>query len=140
LVRAPADPPPPIEAAADEPPIVAVHAAAPGSEAPPLIVRPTGVGVVEGLSGPAKGITARVTEVVVIGRGLQCDIRVAGDSKVSSRHCRVELRPEGFFLVDVGSSNGTVVNGARVTEVPLTGGETIMLGRSLLRFRIEGAG
>ena len=61
---------------------------------------------------------------------------IPGDSRLSPVHCKVVRVADGLKLVDEGSANGTVVNGARITEIALKGGEVIMVGRTVLRFRI----
>ena len=57
-------------------------------------------------------------ELLTIGRISTNDVCL-NDKKVSRTHCTVELRPEGLFLKDGGSSNGTWVNGQKVSEVLL---------------------
>ena len=59
-----------------------------------------------------------------------------GQTRLSAVHCRVRRIGDGFHLSDEGSQTGTVVNGQRVTEVGLSGGEIIMVGRTVLRFRM----
>ncbi len=56
------------------------------------------------------------------------------DSEVSRRHAQIVHRPEGFFLADLGSSNGTIVNGGPIREQPLRSGDRIQLGRTLMIF------
>ena len=53
-----------------------------------------------------------------IGRGAECEL-VLRDSKVSRRHARLAARDGVLVLTDLGSTNGTLVNGHRVTEVVL---------------------
>lgn len=55
------------------------------------------------------------------------------DAKVSGRHARVEQRSDGFWLIDVGSSNGIKINGNRVLEAKLELGLELILGKSTLR-------
>ena len=57
----------------------------------------------------------RRADDVVIGRSSECDI-VVGDPNVSRRHAEVRRIGRGFSLVDLGSTNGTEVNGQRVTR------------------------
>src|SRR5512143_2415543 len=62
------------------------------------------------------------------------------DKIVSKEHCIVEQRETGFVLRDLGSLNGTYVNGARVRgEAPLRHGDEITLGQTHARFD-DGAG
>ncbi len=62
---------------------------------------------------------------------------VLPDSSVSSRHARVTRSAEGFFLEDLGSRNGTYVNGDRITDKTLLAdGDTIRFGKLLLTFNI----
>jgi len=67
-------------------------------------------------------------ERAVLGRAADCDLVVA-DARVSRRHA--ELRREGncFLLADLGSTNGTLLNGQRLTQaLPLRDGDVIELG------------
>lgn len=69
-----------------------------------------------------------------VGRDSTCQIRLA-DSEASRTHA--EITPserEGFELVDLGSSNGTVVNGTKVVRHKLVGGDRILIGSTLLLF------
>lgn len=53
-----------------------------------------------------------------IGRGNDCKLRIQGDAGrlVSTRHAQVELTPAGAFLTDLRSTNGTFLNGGRLTD------------------------
>jgi hypothetical protein len=77
---------------------------------------------------------------VVIGRGTDSDIQV-NDPGVSRRHAEIRLMPEGpggvrVVLVDLGSTNGTLVNGRRTSEAELTEGSRIKIGTTELILRI----
>jgi len=63
----------------------------------------------------------------VLGRGHGCGLRIPLSS-VSREHCQVEVRNDGVWLSDLGSSNGTFYNGDRVVESKLDAGDTIMIG------------
>jgi pSer/pThr/pTyr-binding forkhead associated (FHA) protein len=75
-------------------------------------------------------------ERAVIGRDPDCDIRLASRS-VSRRHALVEKTPNGWIVRDLGSANGTRVNGARVTEAPLVAGAAVMFGEVEALFGVE---
>ena len=70
---------------------------------------------------------------VTIGRLAECDV-VLGDPNVSRRHAEVRPRGDGFEVADLGSTNGTRVNGVSVKERRLADGDTITLGGTTLRF------
>jgi FHA domain-containing protein len=67
-----------------------------------------------------------------IGRGSDCEI-VLADAHASRHHVRLEVRGGVIVLTDLGSTNGTRVNGHRVREVVLGVGDRIELGQSTLR-------
>lgn len=68
-----------------------------------------------------------------IGRGLIADLRLE-DSHVSRRHAILALRGEGARVLDDRSSNGTFVNGRRVTVAQLADGDVLRFGRAVLRY------
>jgi pSer/pThr/pTyr-binding forkhead associated (FHA) protein len=66
--------------------------------------------------------------VWVIGASPDCDI-VVDVPTVSGRHCRLVQEPAGFLLEDLGSTNGTYVNGSRITAlVPVQRTDVILMG------------
>ena len=73
---------------------------------------------------------------ITIGRSSQCDL-VADVDDVSRRHCQIVPRGEGYALIDLGSTNGTFLDGEKLQprrESRLRGGETIRLGPLVLKF------
>jgi len=84
-------------------------------------------------SGEARGTTASVGEGrTVMGRAEDCDL-VIPDERVSRRHAAIEDLPDGrASLVDLGSGNGTFVNGRRVESAVLEGREQIQIGDTVL--------
>ncbi len=68
---------------------------------------------------------------IFIGRAPECAIRVR-DVLVSRRHARLVWTGQTLHVVDLDSANGTVVDGARVTSRRLRGGETLVVGTTLL--------
>ena len=86
------------------------------------------------VSGPKQGVIFPLrSPVVTVGRAGDNDI-VLQDSSVSGRHARIEQRGAEAFVVDANSSNGTFVNGQRITQAQLTGGAVILMGDTHLRF------
>jgi pSer/pThr/pTyr-binding forkhead associated (FHA) protein len=72
---------------------------------------------------------------LTIGRAANNDISIAGDEYASARHARFEPRRDGVYVEDVGSTNGTFVNGIRLTrERRLTPGDVVRIGETDLRF------
>jgi len=68
---------------------------------------------------------------LTIGRDISNDI-VISDVEVSRKHARLLLQPDGYVLEDMGSTNGTFVNGQRlVSPRVLRGGEAIMFGENV---------
>ncbi len=72
-------------------------------------------------------------QTVVLGRMADCDVVVA-DPRSSRRHAEIRPSGSGFVISDLGSMNGTVVNGAAIREQPLADGDEIRLGNTVLRF------
>ena len=71
---------------------------------------------------------------VTVGRGHANDIPL-DDEFASTQHARLEARPDGVWLEDVGSTNGTVVNGTRIDGPrKLTPGDVIRIGDTDFRF------
>ena len=72
---------------------------------------------------------------LTVGRGEQNDVELSGDDFASARHARFEPRQDGVWLSDMGSTNGTFVNGSRL-ERPrkLAPGDVVRIGATDLRF------
>lgn len=71
---------------------------------------------------------------LVIGRGRGADVMLA-EPTISRAHCALGYEAEGFFVQDLGSTNGTWVNGARQKRSLLKNQDEIQMGK--LRLRIE---
>ncbi|MHB1138798.1 MAG: FhaA domain-containing protein [Microthrixaceae bacterium] len=72
--------------------------------------------------------------VVSVGRQNDCTI-VLGDPNVSRHHAEVRPSGDGFVVVDLGSTNGTKVNGARVAEQQLHDGDEVAFGNTVMHFQ-----
>lgn len=75
----------------------------------------------------------------VVGRGTDAAVRLA-DTGVSRRHFDVQLGGPTATMVDLGSTNGTIVNGRRIPRVDLADGDVIRVGHSVLVYRLERGG
>jgi len=88
-------------------------------------------------SGPFAGrIVALPNQMVTVGRAPNNDV-VVGDPATSGRHGRIEVRSGVFWISDLGSTNGTLVNGEPVIEKELSDGDLIAIGQNQIRFTIE---
>ncbi len=72
---------------------------------------------------------------LTVGRGRQNDIALGSDDFASARHARFEPRKDGVWVQDLGSTNGTFLNGTRL-ERPrrLTHGDVVRIGETDLRY------
>ena len=68
---------------------------------------------------------------VLIGKSAACHL-VLGDARVSRRHASLEVADDSLRIADLGSTNGTTVNGVTIVEALLRGGETISVGSTAL--------
>jgi hypothetical protein len=115
-----------------------------------FILAPSGPAGVQGArSGPRSGRLVVVKSAdleegeqfeldstqLTIGRGRQNDIAISTDEYASARHARFEPRQDGVWVQDLGSTNGTYLNGARL-EHPrrLAQGDVVRVGETDLRF------
>jgi hypothetical protein len=72
---------------------------------------------------------------LTVGRGETNDVAVTADEYASARHARFEPRRDGVWIEDIGSTNGTFVNGIRVTrERRLVPGDVVRIGETDLRY------
>lgn len=114
------------------------------------IVR-TGIGLVKGTNKKEKSwnltvengpdelmdLNIPVNGAVIVGRAPGADI-VIGTSFVSGRHARFQLMGKDLFLEDLGSRNGTIVNGNRISEpVALKNKDIVNIGDVTIRVRYQ---
>jgi pSer/pThr/pTyr-binding forkhead associated (FHA) protein len=98
------------------------------------VPQPTETGRYIEVQGPGEQLLIPLGgEVTHIGRGLAADLRLDEDS-VSRRHAILVHRRSGSRILDDRSSNGTFVNGRRVTQADLRNGDVLVLGRVVLRY------
>lgn len=76
-------------------------------------------------------------DVTVVGRREDCDLRIPlGD--VSRKHCRIIKEGDTLRVEDMGSSNGTFVNGRRIQEAVLSPGDNLQIGPVTFIVQIDG--
>ena len=82
----------------------------------------------------AQGATIEVSAPTFVGRDAQSGIRLDHDEYVSTRHARIEPRPEGAWVDDLGSTNGTFVNGSKLKKGRIAkAGDVIRIGATELQ-------
>src|SRR5690349_15362757 len=85
------------------------------------------------LAGPDAGLELDLPPVgVVLGADKGCDVALT-DASVSSRHCTVSPTAAGFAVTDLGSRNGTTIDGVNVQKVTAPPGVIIRLGHTLVQ-------
>jgi pSer/pThr/pTyr-binding forkhead associated (FHA) protein len=75
------------------------------------------------------------SSALLLGRGSGNDVDLGRDEYASTEHARIEPRRDGVWLEDVGSTNGTYLNGIRLTRPKrLTAGDVVRVGETELRY------
>lgn len=115
-----------------------VHRAMPPGEPGAGTGRPRCVLIV--LKGPHRGLQVDIDgyRTLLVGRGSLAQLRLADDAHASRHHCLLEVNPPHGYVRDLGSRNGTFVNGDRVRERHLRDGDVIAAGQTHVRFDAEG--
>lgn len=84
-------------------------------------------------NGPLAGQRFEVTGTLIVGRQAGCNV-VLDDQRVSRRHAAFIVAGERCEVVDLGSRNGTFVNGQRVERCVLKAGDALQVGGTLFRY------
>src|SRR5256885_3414656 len=90
------------------------------------------------LEGPYRGreFTFDQHDTFLIGRSDDAHLYLPDDRFFSRHHCLLEIAPPRCFLRDLGSTNGTFVNGQKVSEVFLRSGDRIQGGQTVLEVQV----
>jgi diguanylate cyclase (GGDEF)-like protein len=89
-------------------------------------------------TGPGMGARYGLSDTpVVIGRGNDCDVRI-NDHSVSRRHARIQPGADGYYAVDLQSTNGTFVNDVPASICKLKDGDYLRVGNCIYRFLAGG--
>src|SRR5438034_356401 len=114
-------------------------AASTGGETQPILRAQTGAGPQAQLnieSGPDAGNNHRAGDAALrVGRSPDNDL-ILRDPATSGHHARIERRGQQFWIVDLGSTNGTLVNGEPIQEKELNHGDRITVGQNAVSFAI----
>lgn len=81
--------------------------------------------VLRALTGELRGMefAFAAPATVILGRSRSCTLRLTGDATVSRQHCLLEIDDYGVWVQDLGSLNGTYVNGEKIGQRIATQGE-----------------
>jgi predicted Ser/Thr protein kinase len=71
---------------------------------------------------------------LILGRSSQADIQIY-DERISRKHCAVRVEPQGARVKDMGSGNGTYLNGVEVRETVIADGDVLVLGKTEIEMR-----
>jgi diguanylate cyclase (GGDEF)-like protein len=89
-------------------------------------------------TGPGMGARYSLSEVpMVLGRGNDCEIKI-NDHSVSRRHARIQPSADGYYAVDLQSTNGTFVNDVPASICKLKDGDYLRVGNCIYRFLAGG--
>lgn len=97
---------------------------------------------VSGMQGGGIGVVPLKPGVTTFGRRPENRVVLAGDLYVSGMHAQISANDDVFILTDIGSTNGTLLNGERLqinTPVTLGSGDVVVIGATALRFDRIGA-
>jgi len=90
------------------------------------------------LSGFYEGLEVAIDrERIVIGRGRKADLALA-EATISRAHAVIGFEAEGFYVEDLGSTNGTTVNGARIERQRLKADDEIQMGKLRIGVSLPG--
>lgn len=144
--------PPPADSGMDREPTTLMPAWQPPSATPPVAdtmamptrpptsaggAAPQGELTIE--SGPDAGHSHRAGDHALrLGRSPDNDV-ILRDPATSGHHARLERRGNEFWVVDLGSTNGTFVNGESVQEKQLNHGDRLTIGQNAVHFAVIGA-
>jgi Protein of unknown function (DUF3662)/FHA domain len=123
---------PPVEHPAEQPAETMVYRAPSAPPVPPPAPEPVPPPVTFALVFAGKPHELAKPRIV-LGRSKEADIRVP-DENISRRHAEVRLEDDGYWIVDLGSMNGTIVNGKRVDRARLENEDRITLGSTEIVF------
>ncbi|MBA2740904.1 MAG: DUF3662 domain-containing protein [Actinobacteria bacterium] len=137
LVAAEDAPKPPENLPIDAPAQTMIYKALTQPAAPPPALEPEGPEARRSYTLTIGGKRQQLAgEQVVLGRSRDCDVRVS-DENVSRKHAEIREQGDRWILIDLGSTNGTLLNGRKIDREQLSDGDTITLGSTEIAFGSE---
>lgn len=90
------------------------------------------------LEGENEGVEIKLTPTreLNIGRSEESDVFL-GEKKISRKHCQIFVNEDEVRIVDLESTNGSYVNGKKISEMELKSGDKVKVGSSIIDVRIE---
>ncbi len=89
-------------------------------------------------TGPSMGTRYAIRDMpLILGRSADCDVRI-NDHSVSRKHARIQPGADGFYAVDLQSTNGTYVNDVPASMYKLKDGDYLRVGNCIYRFLMGG--
>jgi hypothetical protein len=107
----------------------------PKAQTPPVVPRPEGRSfVLRFISGKYQGgeFPVAAEKQILIGRSSDLDMVLVEDM-VSRKHARIGMQGEQIWIEDLGSTNGTFVNGEKIKKARLKEGDRVLIGTSILK-------
>lgn len=90
------------------------------------------------MDSPARTFEVPIKDGVLIGYDAVCDIQIKNDDYISGKHCTIEQRGGKFYLADAHSTNGTFLNGSRISAMTeIVSGNVIKIGDTRLKFEVK---
>jgi len=89
------------------------------------------------VGGQEFGSRQPVNAGVALGRYLECPIDLSADALISQRHAWLGYKDGRWYLSDMDSENGTLVNGTPVKSQWLNSGDEIQIGNTRIRFTLQ---
>ena len=104
-----------------------------GDEKVPVTIK----AIIEVMNGNKAGTTYHITQkLTTIGRTGDVDIKIDDDA-LSRCHAAITYNNMEFRIKDLGSANGTILNGSEVKEYALRNNDKVIVGETMLQFTIE---
>jgi adenylate cyclase len=85
-------------------------------------------------NGPLSGQSFSISDGMTIGRS-DSNLLTVSDQTVSGKHAKIVVKGEAFSIVDLDSTNGTMVNGQKVSEMSIKSGDQIQFGKVVTRVK-----